>query len=367
MGPLRILITNISMWPPSGTVIYVRDLALELKRRGHVPAVFSSIRGAVVEELRDAGVAVSDRVERLERPDVIHAHHHAPFLVAAGRWPQVPAIYVCHSHQLRMDAAPIHPSIRRYFGVSRVCLERLVDAGVPEPKAHLLLNFVDTSRFRPREPLPDRPGRALVFSNYATMATHLPVVTEACRAAGIELDVAGVGVSKTVSSPEELLPRYDVVFAKGKAAMEAMAVGNAVVLCDFVGAGPMVTSARFDELLPLNFGFEALRDALRTEPLLREIARYDSVDATRVRDLLRSTASLTSAVNTLLRIYEEVIGEAPPATSAVRPRAAGRAPLRQSVYLRLFSSWHRIPAHGREILKTIPGVPRVITAVRRLD
>ena len=36
---------------------------------------------------------------------------------------------------------------------------------------------------------------------------------------------------------------YDLVFAKARCALEAMAVGAAVVLCDTHGLGPMVTSA----------------------------------------------------------------------------------------------------------------------------
>lgn len=364
---LRILITNPWMWPLSGTVIYVRDLALELKRQGHAPAVYSSTHGAVVEELRDAGVTVTDRVHRLPQPDVIHANHRAPFLIAIRRWPSVPAIYVCHTYDSRLDAPPMHPAVRRYFGVSRACVRRLVDAGVPESQAALLLNFVDTTRFRPREPLPHRPRRALVFSNYARTGTYLPAVLEACREAGIAVDVVGEAVGKMATNPERLLPDYDLVFAKGKAAMEAMAVGSAVVLCDQAGAGPMVTSAQFDELRRLNFGFEAMREPVRPEPLLREMARYDAADALRVRDLIRSTASLTTAVENLVRIYQEVVAEQPP--SAARPSSSPAwqpPPLGQAVFLRLFWIWYRIPRRRRETIKTLPGVQSLIAAVRRL-
>lgn len=364
---MRILITNITLWPPSGTVLYVRDLALELKRQGHAPAVFSSTRGAVVKELRDAGITVTDRVHRLEQPDVIHSHHLAPSSIALRRWPRVPAIYVCHSHDSPLDAPPLHPSIRRYFGVSRVCVRRLVDAGVPESRAALLLNFVDTTRFRPRGPLPQRPRRALVFSNYAHARTHLPAVLEACREAGLAVDVIGAGVNNIVTIPEKLLLDYDLVFAKAKAAMEGMAVGNAVVLCDFAGVGPMVTSAQFDELRPLNFGFEALREPLRREPLLREIARYDPADAARVRDLIRSTASLSTAVEGLVRIYHDVVAEeSPPATRATISPAWRPMAFRHWIFLQLFWMWQRIPVRGRETLKKFPGVSTLLGALRRL-
>lgn len=365
---LRVLITNIELWPPSGTVLYTRDLALELQRQGHTPVVFSSTAGGVAAELRDAGIEATDRLNRLrETPDIIHGHQHAPTLVALRRWPTVPAIHVCHDHTSPNDRTPIHPNILRHFGVSRVCVQRLVGDGVPESRADLLLNFVDLARFSPRTSLPERPRRALVFSNYAHEGSHLPAVIEACRQAGLELDVAGAGVGRIVTEPERLLGQYDIVFAKGKAAMEAMAVGAAVLLCDFSGVGPMVTSARFDELRPLNFGFEALRDPLRPEPLLREIARYDPEDAARVRDLLRSRAGLATAVESLVAIYHEAIADHRTGRSLPNaPRPDRLGDIRDSLFLRLYWSWISVPPRHREKLKRLPGAQVIKRGLRRL-
>ena len=364
---LRVLITNIQSWPPSGTVLYVRDLALELQRQGHTPVVFSSTEGGVAEELRDAGIAVTDRLGRLrETPDIIHGHHHAPTLVALRRWPSVPAIHVCHDHTSPNDRTPIHPNIRRHFGVSRVCVQRLVGDGVPQSSADLLLNFVDMARFSPRTALPARPRRALVFSNYAHEGGHLPAVIEACRQAGLELDIAGAAVGRIVTRPERLLPRYEIVFAKAKAAMEAMAVGTAVILCDYGGVGPMVTSTRFDELRPLNFGFEALRDPLQPEPLLREIARYDPEDAARVRDLLRSSAGLVDAVESLVAIYHEAIAEHRRGRSRSNARRPERCSIREPLFLRLYWRWISASPKNRERLKRLPGVRVIKGGVRRL-
>jgi hypothetical protein len=152
---------------------------------------------------------------------------------------------------------------------------------------------------------------------------------------GLELGVAGTGVGMIVERPELLLPAYDIVFAKGKAATEAMAVGTAVILCDFSGVGPMVTSAGVDALRPLNFGFEALVDPLLPEPLLREIRRYDPDDAARVRDRLRSSAGLVPAVENLVRIYEEALvgHRLLPVGRALRP---GPWSIRSSLVLRLY-------------------------------
>jgi hypothetical protein len=240
-------------------------------------------------------------------PDVIHGHHRITTLTALAHFPRTPALFICHHHRSHLDAAPLHPRIYRYFGVSQICLERLRQDGVPESQLSLLLNWVDVQRFLPRPPLPPQPQRALVFSNYATADTYLPMVIEACQRAQLPLDVIGSGVGRAVPRPEEVLGQYDIVFAKAKAAMEAMAVGAAVVLCDLSGVGPMVTATEFHRLRRFNFGFQALTEPMTPEVLLRQIARYDPDDAARVRDLLRADASLEQSVATLVSLYRHIV------------------------------------------------------------
>lgn len=344
---------------------YVRDLALELQRLGHAPTVFSSIGGSVGDELRAAGIVVSDRLARLQMPDIIHGHYRAPTMLAVKHWPTVPAIHICHDHLSPHDRTPRHERIRRHFGVSRLCVQRLVDEGVPLDRVALLPNFVDTARFLPRLPLPRRPRRALVFSNYANEESHLPAVREACVAAGLELDVAGAGVGNVLEQPERVLGSYDIVFAKGKAAIEAMAVGSAVVLCDYAGVGPMVTAAQFDWLRDRNFGFEALREPLGKAPILHEIDRYDRDEAARVRDLIRERASLEGTVQRLVATYREVLAEYRREVPTRGRRQAAERAWRERFFLRLYWAWMSIPRHRRERIKRLPGVRSVITGLRR--
>jgi len=91
--------------------------------------------------------------------------------------------------------------------------------------------------------------------------------------------------------------------------VEAMAVGCAVVLCDQVGLGPLVTAKRFDELRAVNFGRRSLSNPITPQNLLGEIARYDSGDAAEVSRRLRACAGLTETVERLVALYREVIAE----------------------------------------------------------
>ncbi len=49
---MRILLTNNSLGGRAGTELYVRDIAIELMRRGHRPVAYSTKLGTVAEELR---------------------------------------------------------------------------------------------------------------------------------------------------------------------------------------------------------------------------------------------------------------------------------------------------------------------------
>lgn len=311
---MRILITNLVLWPRTGTVTYVRDLALGLRRRGHEVAVWSRAAGPVAQELRDAGVCVSESARDLPwTPDVIHGHHDVLVRGAIAAFPGVPAINVCHDHLSPFERTVCHPAVRRHFGVSRLCLQRQVSEGAPASSLALLPNFVDVERFRARPPLPRRPTCALVFSNYATNATHWPIIRDACQRVGVAVDVRGAGVGLATDCPEDVLPAYDVVFAKARAAIEAMAVGAAVVLCDAVGAGPMVRASTFDALQPLNFGREALTVPVSADLVMRRLAEFDPDDAGRVRDLVRARASLSATLDRLELTYAECVREGAPA------------------------------------------------------
>src|SRR5437762_1459777 len=197
-------------------------------------------------------------------------------------------------------------------------------AGIAPERSSVLLSAIDVGVFRQREPLPPKPRRAVVYSNLAHELTFVPAIREACRRAGIELDVVGASAGTAVPHPESILGGYDLAFAKAKCAMEAMACGLAVILCSGSGVGGMVRSADFDRLRRLNFGIRALQKPLSAETLLAELALYDDDDARAVSDRIRETASLDELHESLFSTYEAVIEEHAGAAAA-DPIAESRA------------------------------------------
>jgi hypothetical protein len=343
--PLRVFIANRQLETRTGTEIYVRDLAASLLERGHLPIVYTPQPGRMADEIRARTVPVIDDVSRAgEAPDIIHGHHGLETLVALLAFPGVPAIQVCHSWFGWPDAPVVFPRVARYVPVDHTCRDRLVfEHGISEDRIHVALNAVDLHRFQPRGPLPRRPARALVFSNAAGGgAPHLEAIRRVCSAEGIAIDVAGHRSGNLLDRPEDTLGHYDLVFAKAKAALEAAAVGTAVVLCDAYGAGPMITTANLDTLRPLNFGARALREPPSEEVLSREVARYDPADAAAVSRRVRETSGHDRLVDDLVGLYEDVIADRRGAIDD--PAAEQRA---ASAYLQSLTG----PIHQRDVLR----------------
>ncbi len=365
MRTLTVLITNIMLKTRTGTELYVRDLALGLKARGHTPVVYARDRGEVADELAWAGIAVHNDLSTVRtRPHIVHGHHREPTIEALLRFRKTPAVYVCHDRLHPADAPPVFPRILRHVAVDDNCRERVVEAGVAENRIRVILNAVDLERFLPRAPLPATPRRALVFSNYASEGTHLPAIRQACADRALALDVVGAASGRSATAPEAVIPGYDLVFAKARCAMEAMAVGSAVVLCDTRGLGPMVTRANVAELRRWNFGMRTLSRPLDPRLIRDEIDRYDARDAADVARYMRERAGLDRGVEELVSLYREVIDEH--AVSSARETWAGmralrRALPRDSVRDRL----RRIPVLGR-VLITLNRAPRRLRRLWRV-
>jgi uncharacterized Ntn-hydrolase superfamily protein len=88
-----------------------------------------------------------------------------------------------------------------------------------------------------------------------------------------------------------------------------MAVGCAVVVCDYGGLGCMVNSESFAELRTLNFGGGVLTRPLDPALIVAEIEKYDASDAKLVSDRVRREADLTNAVQEWIELYDDVLRE----------------------------------------------------------
>jgi len=311
---LRVLLTNVGIANRTGTEIVAMDLACGLARLGHRPMIWAPLVDPLAAApALTAGIPVVQRLEDLPfAPDVIHGHHHLETVQALQQFPDTPAIFVCHSGYWWHDAPPRHPRLLRYVAVDEFCRDRLSQQSwIQSDRISVIWNAVDLDRHRPRPPLPETPWRALIFSHYAGAHTHAEPIREACGRRGIPVDTVGGGAGNPTAEPERLLGRYDLVFAKARCAIEAMATGCAVILCDTSGLGEMVRSSNISELQRWNFGFRVLQRPLDPQLIESQIQRYDSNDAKKVSGHIRETAGLDGALQRYLALYRSVLEERP--------------------------------------------------------
>jgi len=303
--------------------LYLRDLALELRRRGHEPLAFSPRLGDVAEDLRAATIPVTSDLGSIRiAPDVIHGQHHLETMAALAHFEHVPALSVAHGWTPWQETPPRPPRIRRYVAVDDTVRDRLVlESGIEPSLVRVLLNFVDLDRFRRRDAFPMRPRRAVVFNSIATEENFGEMAREACARHGIHLDVLGYAMGAPVNRPNELLLQYDLVFARGRSALEAMASGAAVIVSDPRGMAGLVTSTNYGALRRLNFGIRALTRNVTVRALEREIAQIDGADALRVADRVRGEAGMANVVDAYEELYADLVREQVPADARAEREA----------------------------------------------
>ncbi len=329
--PLCVLVTNTALLNRAGSELYVRDLAVELHRRGHKPLVYSPRLGGVAQEIRLATIPVVDNLDSIgSAPDLIHGQHHLETMTALARFPGVPAVCVCHGWLPWEETPARHPRILHYVAVSDAVRDRIVyEHGIPEDRVRIIRNFVDTERFRLRAPLPPSPRKALLFDNHATEQNYVKAIREACSQLGMALDVVGLYNGNPTSRPEALLGDYDLVFARGRAALEGLAVGAPVVCCGVEGAGPMVSMGNLERLRRHNFGIRILDQPITVDWACEEVRKYDPADAAAVSQAIREGSSLTGAVDQMLDLYRTTLvawrTNGPRRISAESVTAEGRA------------------------------------------
>ena len=311
---MRILVTNLFLDHYSGTENVAELLADGLRRAGHSVMLYAPLLGPQAERMRVRGHFVTDRLSSLPAaPDVIHAQHVIPALIAIAGFPKTPVLNACHSARFVLETPLHHPNVVRYVAVDQHCRDRCLAEGVPAERLSVVLNAVDLERFRPRSPLPERPARALLITKGRDQTG---MVREACEAAGVTLDEVGPGSERFSVELERDLPNYDIVFATARGALEAAAVGCSVVVCDGRGFAGMLTSENLETWRGLNFGAGLLSRPNSVEALRAAISSYDAENALEVSLHLRAAAGLGQWIDRHLELYqeclaEEVDGEAP--------------------------------------------------------
>ena len=338
---MRILITNLFVARYSGSETVVELLADGLRQAGHAPMILAPTLGPQADRMRARGHVLVDRVAALPaRPDVIHAQHTPVALAAMAAFPDVPAVFTCHSALFEVEAPRPHPQIRAWVAVDELCRERCLSRGVPAERLTVIPNAVDLHSFTRRSPLPERPARALLLSKNRG---HQELVRQACAGRGITLDELGPAADSVSDRIETELPAYDLVFATARMALEAAAVGCAVVVCDARGFAGLLTREVLPAWRRLNFGAGLLTRPASLPLLAAAIAAYDPLDAAGVTEAVRAEASMDASVARYLALYAAALSDPSPIDLPARA-AATAAWIEDLTPNTPTRDWHRMAA-----------------------
>lgn len=307
---MKILITNNRLdTRPGGAETFVQDLARGLQEHGHSVMAYTSDLANRPRMMEGDLVPITTDLSGLSfRPDIVHGQHHLDAMTALGALPEVPALYHCHGANW-LETQPVHPRIYKYLAVSRTLVERMrIESNLAESQFELILNTVNLDRFTTVRSLPERPRRALFYNKVHHPASPtVAAVEEAAKRHGLTLDFLGRHFGELTDRPEERLPQYDIVFASGRSAIDALASGCAVIVLGRNSCGPMVVASNYDSLRSVNFAVAANVLPTSAEAVAAQIATYSAETSASVTRLLRADADSRRMVTRLIEIYREVM------------------------------------------------------------
>ena len=307
---MDILITQHRLANRGDSELYTLELAHRLIQQGHCVIVYCPRLGQLAEAFTRATIPVVDCLSNLENaPDIIHGQSGMETLTAMIRFPETPVVYVMHDWASPFDQPPLLNRIRKYIAVEKTCFERLtIKVGCPSQRATILQPTVDIRKLWKRPQLPAKPQRALFYGDDAVQQP-LVDLQAACDQHGISLDHSVVVLPENDHAAETMLPKYDLVFAHGRRAQEALAVGCAVVLCSKSNSGPMISAKEVERFSRFNFGMRLLPHSHSKGRMNHVIGTYDAGDAANVCEMVREQAEANRWIAQLVEIYESAIAE----------------------------------------------------------
>lgn len=314
---LRIALSNHGLRNRGGSELWTADIADFLVRHGAEIIVYAPVLQDVAKSITaTTGAPVTSSVTDVQAfsPDILHVQHFSAVkpLVDALRSSPTKVVNMCHGLLPRLELP--QPDAQNYCTVSlaiktMVCLM----TGAPWQSVPVLPNFFDERRYL-GEHREKRQRRALLFSRRAT-PRQIATLRDLFARAGLALDFAGM--KGEVEHPEDILPRYEVVLAVGRSAVEALASGCRVILWDQGVIGPAVTASNFWQCVALNFAlpsrllpYQFIHQASAGQwlELQLEVGALDGPDE--VYRATRKYLTLENAGLQLHQMYNDIVAKA---------------------------------------------------------
>ena len=279
---MRLVLGNRHMIAAGGTEVHLLVLGEHLQRLGHEVVVYAPELGPFADHVRRRGVEIVANARELpEACDVVFSQDAIVVHDLAERFPGA-----LHVFRVCGDVADFQlpPQVAGELDLIVALSDRYVRAAeacaVDVPVVRLRVP-IDTDRLVPLGALHERPRRAVLLGNYLERDV---AVTAAWSGAGLEVERIGGSVqSYDVATA---VADADIVIAKARAALDAMACGRAVYVFDVFGGDGWVTPASYPALEADNFAGQATGRVLDGRALARDLEDYRPEMGTINRDLI---------------------------------------------------------------------------------
>jgi hypothetical protein len=303
---MRILLTNSFLASRTGSEMAVRDFAVGLKRRNHAIEVYANVlTKAWRENLARHGIRAVDRIEDLQqRPDVVHGQHTIAFLPCMIRFPDAGVVQWIHDIRDPIDTPLGHCAIAHHVAVDEFRADRVAEALGTRDHVSVVANAVDLSRFSPHGLSADR--RALCILKRDGLERTRDVIAQAAAKTGWSAHFAGPGAGHEILNMPDTLRQFDLVVTSGRCALEALAMGRAVIACDGNRLGGLVTEDTWARLRRNNIGLNAMTAVLNEDNALKEFAAVDLERTWAFASQIRGEIDLEPRLDEIERLYRHV-------------------------------------------------------------
>jgi len=270
---LRFVLANRHLNAAGGTEVHLVTIGEELQRLGHEVVIYSPEVGSFGEHMRGRGLDVRDSLSELpETCDVALSQDARVAYELGERYPDALSVFRVCGYEFDFQLPPRLHHVVDLVLVMSDRYQRVAEAmAVPVPVLRLTIP-IDIDRLVPLGPIRERPERAVVLGNYGEREE---MVREVWGRAGIDVRRVG-GDTPDVQSYEvaEALADADIVVAKNRAAVDAMACGRAVYVFDILGGDGWVTPETYAAMEADLFWGQATDRVIDSATLLSDLDGY---------------------------------------------------------------------------------------------
>ena len=315
---MRFVLGNRHLLAAGGTEVHLVTVAEHLLRLGHEVRLYAPELGPFADHARRRGLDVHGSLRELPADcDVVFAQDGIVVLDLAERYPQAMTVFRVCGDVFDFQLPPQLDGVVDLVVVLSDRYERLARAcAVTVPTLRLRVP-IDIDRLVPLGALHDPPRRAVLLGNYGERAE---LVREIWSRHGLE--VTRVGGDVQTYDVAAAVADADIVVAKSRAALDAMACGRAVYVYDVFGGDGWVTAESYPALEADNFAGQATGRVIDAAALAADLADYRPEMGATNRDLVLQHHS---ARNHVIALLAAIDGRA--------PRGRSPAPLREMARL----------------------------------